>query len=263
MGATGTALARARTSRVPWPIPAAIGISWLLAVVAQATGEGRLLSHDALVHSGLPIGAALGIHLVAWQAMVAAMMLPTALPMIKLFANVSVNQERPRAAMGVFIGSYGLVWTVFGAVAFLGDVWLHRFVDATPWLEVHPWLIAAGTLALAGLFQFSKLKDKCLQQCRHPAGFLLQHYRRGIGAAFSLGRKHGVFCVGCCWALMLVGFAAGVANLWWMAALTAIMAYEKVGRFGDLVVPLAGTTLIALAALVLVHPAWLPPLFQS
>jgi predicted metal-binding membrane protein len=263
MEATGTTLARARTSRVPWPIPVAIGASWLLAAVAEATGKGRLLSHDALVHSGLPIGAALGIHLVAWQAMVAAMMLPTALPMIKLFTNASRRQDRPGVAMAAFVGSYALVWTAFGAVAFLGDVRLHRFLDGAPWLGTHPWVVAGGTLALAGLFQFSKLKDRCLQQCRHPAAFLLQHYRRGVGAAFSLGRKHGLFCVGCCWALMLVGFAAGVANLWWMAALTAIMAYEKVGRFGDLLVPMAGTALIALAALVLIHPAWVPQVFGA
>jgi len=263
MEATGTTLARVRRSRVPWPIPAAIGAAWLLAVVAQATGKGRLLSHDALVHSGLPLWSALGLHLVAWQFMVAAMMLPTALPMIRLFANVSRQQERPRAPMWAFLGSYALVWTGFGAVAFLGDTRLHRLVHAVPWLGLHPWVVAGGTLALAGAFQFSSLKDRCLRECRHPAAFLLQHYRRGVASAFRLGRKHGVFCLGCCWALMLVGFAAGVANLWWMAALTAIMAYEKIGRFGDLVVPAIGTGLLFLAGVVFIHPAWLPQVFGA
>ena len=264
MEATGTTLARARAVRVPWPIPAAIGASWLLALVAEATGKGEPLSHDALVHSGLPLGAALGIHLVAWQAMVAAMMLPTALPLIRLFSSVSRGHERPGVAMGAFLGSYALVWTGFGAAAFLGDVRLHHLVDATPWLETHPWVIAGSTLALAGLFQFSSLKDRCLRECRHPAAFLMQHYRRrGVEAAFRLGMRHGLFCLGCCWALMLVGFAAGVANLWWMAALTALMAYEKVGRHGDRLVPVAGTAFIALSALVLVHPGWLPQLFGA
>src|SRR5438093_12591784 len=77
-------------------------------------------------------------------------------------------------------------------------------------------------------------------------------------AAFRLGRKHGLFCLGCCWALMLVMFAAGVANLWWMVALGALMFYEKVGRAGDRVTPVAGWALLGLAALVLVHPHWLP-----
>jgi predicted metal-binding membrane protein len=263
METAGSALARARMSRVPWPVPVAIGGSWLLAVVAEATGKGRLFSHDALVHSGLPLWGALGLHLLAWQAMVAAMMLPTALPMIRLFANVSRQQQRPGAAMGAFLGSYVLVWTAFGAVAFLGDVRLHRLAHATPWVGAHPWVIAGGTLALAGMFQFSSLKDRCLRECRHPAAFLLQHYRRGVGSAFRLGRRHGLFCLGCCWALMLVGFAAGVANLWWMAALTAIMAYEKVGRRGDLLVPVAGTVLLVLSAIVFIHPAWLPQVFAA
>jgi len=256
-------LERTRSVRVPWPIPVAIASAWLLAVVAEATGKGRLLSHDALVHSGLPVWAALGIHLLAWQFMVDAMMLPTALPMIRLFANVSRRQERPRAAMGAFLGSYVLIWTAFGAVAFLGDVRLHRLVHATPWLGTHPWMIAGSTLALAGLFQFSSLKDRCLQQCRHPAAFLLQHYRRGVGAAFRLGRTHGLFCLGCCWALMLVGFAAGMANLWWMAALTAVMAYEKAGRYGDVAVPVIGTALLVLGGVVLIHPGWLPQVFAA
>jgi iron complex transport system permease protein len=142
--------ARSHTARVPWPIPVAIAAAWLVAMVAEATGKGRLLSHDALVHSGLPIWAALGIHLLAWQFMVAAMMLPTALPMIRLFAATSRGQERPGETMSAFLGSYALVWTAFGAMAFLGDVGIHRLVHETPWLFAHPWVIAGGTLALAG-----------------------------------------------------------------------------------------------------------------
>lgn len=88
--------------------------------------------------------------------------------------------------------------------------------------------------------------------------YLLQHYRRGIAGAFALGRDHGLFCVGCCWALMLVSFAAGFANLWWMAALTALMAYEKIGKHGKRIVPVAGVALIALAALIVVNHSWLP-----
>jgi predicted metal-binding membrane protein len=131
-------------------------------------------------------------------------------------------------------------------------------VDSTPWLQAHSWLIAGGTLLTAGAFQFSALKDRCLSQCRHPGAFLVRHYERGLDGAFRLGRRHGLFCLGCCWALMLLMFAAGVANLWWMAALTALMVYEKTGSQGDRTVPVSGVVLLAWGALVLVHPAWLP-----
>jgi predicted metal-binding membrane protein len=115
-------------------------------------------------------------------------------------------------------------------------------------------------LATAGAFQFSALKDRCLSECRHPAAFLLRHYRRGTGAAFTLGRRHGLLCAGCCWALMLLMFAAGVSNLWWMAALATLMLVERTSPAGTRVVPVAGVVLLACAALVLADPAWLPPL---
>jgi predicted metal-binding membrane protein len=103
----------------------------------------------------------------------------------------------------------------------------------------------------AGAFQFTKLKDKCLEECRHPGIYLMRHYRRGVGEAFKLGRGHGLFCLGCCWALMLLMFAAGLANLTWMAALAALMAYERIGRRGrDMTAP-AGIALIALGVAVL------------
>jgi predicted metal-binding membrane protein len=250
--------------RFPLLIPAAIAGAWLLAIAAQITGKEALLHHDTLIeHSGLPLWASLVIFLVAWQAMTAAMMLPSSLPMIRLFGKASANQERPGRAMAAFLGAYALVWTGFGTVAFLGDAALHRMVDRTPWLAAHPWLIGGSVLGLAGLFQFSALKDKCLSECRHPGAFLLQHYGRGARAAFRLGRKHGVFCLGCCWALMLLMFAVGVAHLWWMAALAALMVYEKVGRNGDRAVPWAGITLLGLAAAVFAQfPPWLPQLLS-
>ena len=119
-------------------------------------------------------------------------------------------------------------------------------------------MVAGATLALAGAFQFSAVKDRCLDVCRHPGAYLLRHYRRGTAEAFRTGREHGLFCLGCCWALMLVMFAAGVTNLVWMAGLAAVMAYEKTGRRGRQLTPVVGAALLAWAALVLAHPAWLP-----
>jgi predicted metal-binding membrane protein len=249
--ATTTASAHARTAwRGRGPVVVAIAVAWALAIVAEITGTGASLHHDALIHSSIAKWAALGLFLVAWQAMIAAMMLPSSIPMIRLFARVSIDQERHGAVMRAFLGGYALVWTAFGAVAFVGDMGLHRMVDASPWLNEHRQLIAGGVILLAGVFQFSGLKEKCLRECRHPAAFLIPKYRRGTRAALRIGAAHGIFCLGCCWALMLLMFAAGVANLWWMAALTAVMVYEKVGRHGAAATQVVGAALLALGSLV-------------
>jgi predicted metal-binding membrane protein len=252
--------ARTAAARVPPTVLGAIAVAWVLAVGAEISGRGSALHHDALIEGNLPYALALVLFLVAWQAMVAAMMLPSSLPLVRLFTSAAAGQPRPRAAMAAFLGGYALVWTAFGWLAFVGDTMVHATVDRTPWLQQHEWLIAGGALAIAGAFQFSALKDRCLEVCRHPAAFLLRHYERGLPAAFRLGRRHGLICLGCCWALMLLMFAAGVANLWWMAGLTALMVYEKTGRGGRRAVPVAGIVLLVCAALVLAHPHWLPPI---
>ena len=236
----------------------AIVFAWAVAVVAQATGNSELVHHDTLVEGDLPVGVALGIFLLAWQLMIAAMMLPSSLPLMRAFKLVAGKGPRPGRASLALYGGYAAVWSLFGAAALLLDVWIHRLVESWAWLEANPQLIAGSVLILAGAFQFSDLKERCLRQCRNPQAFLMQHYGRGTVKAFHLGRAHGLHCLGCCWALMLVMFAAGVATLWWMAALTAVMVYEKTGKGGRRAVPVVGVTLLALAALVLAHPAGVP-----
>jgi len=257
---TGVVASRGRR-RLPPAVPAAIAGAWALAIAAEASGDGRALHHDALIGGDLPAGVPLVLFLVSWQAMTAAMMLPSSLPLVRLFAVAAAGQPRPGAAMAAFLGGYALVWTAFGWAAFCGDMAVHAAVGASPWLEDHAWLIWGGTLILAGAFQFSALKDRCLHQCRHPGAFLIRHYERGPAGAFRLGRRHGQFCLGCCWALMLLAFAAGVANLWWMAALTALMLYERTGAHGRRTLPVSGVVLLAWGALVLAQPTWLPPAF--
>jgi predicted metal-binding membrane protein len=240
--------------RVAMPHPTlvwAIAAAWAVAVAAEVSGRGQALHHDALAEGVLPPWTALGLFLLAWQLMIVAMMLPASLPLIRLFSRASANQPRPLRAKAAFLGGYAVVWTSFGAAAFLGDLGRHQLVERWAWLATRPALVGGAVLLLAGGFQFSKVKDRCLTVCRHPAGYLLQHYRRGTDAAFRLGAGHGVFCVGCCWALMLVAFAAGVANLWWMAALTAVTVFEKTGRGGHRGVRPIGLGLIVLGILML------------
>jgi len=251
-------------ARLPHPtIVWAIAGAWALALAAELSGHGAALHHGALIEGGLPLWAALGLFLVAWQAMIAAMMLPSSLPLVRLFSQAASAQLHAATARAAFVAGYAVVWSAFGAAAFLFDVGVHHAVDAWPWLAARSWLIAGGVLVLAGAFQFSSLKERCLTVCRHPGVYLMRRYRRGARAAFRIGYGHGIFCLGCCWALMLVAFAAGVANLAWMAAFTAIMVYEKTGPGGDRGALPIGIGLLALGGLVLAHPGWLLPIFPA
>jgi predicted metal-binding membrane protein len=185
-------------------------------------------------------------------------MLPSSLAMLGAFRRLAGAGPRPGRSRAAFLGAYLGVWTVFGLAAFGGDVGLHNVVDASAWLRDHEWLIGGAVLIGAGAFQFSTLKDRCLRECRTPVGFLVERYRPGAAAAFRLGVAHGAFCVGCCWALMLVAFAAGAGNLLWMAALTTVMVIERSVPSGASIVRPVGVWLVALGVLVLLHPAGFP-----
>jgi predicted metal-binding membrane protein len=248
---------------MPIAIPATIAVAWVIAALAQFTGWARLLHHDTLIEYGPSPAIAVSLFVAAWLLMIAAMMLPSSLPLIKMFAFACTNQRQPALVFAAFLSGYVLVWMAFGIVAFAGDVVVHTSVDRVAWLRVHQWVIAGAVLAIAGIFQFTPLKDACLRACRLPGNFLMHHYRRGAHAAFQLGYRHGLFCAGCCWALMLISFAAGFATLWWMAALTALMVYEKTARHGRTAVPVAGAVLLIWSVLVFTHPGWLPPAFSG
>ena len=235
---------------------AAIGGAWLIAVLAQLTGNAGALHHHALIEGGPPLWVALPLFLVAWQVMIAAMMLPASLPAVGVFSSPSRTRSRPRRALIAFFGAYGVVWTVFGVAAFMGDVALHHLVDATPWLGARSWLIEASVLGLAGAYQFMPLKRRGLAACRHPSGQLASTAGIEPGAAWY-GFRHALECVASSWALMLLMFAAGFANLAWMAALAAVMAYESIGRHGERAALAAGVVLLGLAGLV-VLTGWAP-----
>jgi predicted metal-binding membrane protein len=242
--------------RLPPVVIGAIGAAWVVCVAAQVAGADALLHHDRLITDGPGTLPALALFLLAWQVMIAAMMLPSSLPLVRLFRGASSGAPRAGAAMAAFLGGYALVWTGFGALAFGFDMGVHGLVDASPWLREHDWLIGGGVLVLAGVFQFTPLKDACLDGCRHPGQFLIRFYERGVGGGFRLGARHGAFCVGCCWALMLVMFAAGVASLIWMALLTTVMVHEKTRPAGARAVPVTGAALLALASIVLLWGAY-------
>jgi predicted metal-binding membrane protein len=154
----------------------------------------------------------------------------------------------------VFLAAYFAVWLAFAGVALLGDAGVHALVERWGWLHAHEGLVLAGALGLAGTVQFTPLTRRCLRVCRDPRGFLFQRYRRGVAAAWWLGVRHGAFCLGCCWALMLVMFAVGAGNLWCMVALTAVMVAEKITHWGPRFVAPVGVLLLFAAALDALAP---------
>ena len=241
---------------IPSPVVVAIAAAWVVSVAAEVSGVAGSVHHDGLLEGGPAFGLALVLFVLAWQVMIAAMMLPSSLPLVRMFSAASAGAPGRGRALAPFVGGYAFVWSVFGGLAFAGDASLHALVDASPWMKAHDWAIAPAVLVLAGLFQFSSLKEACLRACRHPASFLYRHYRRGARGAFELGCRHGLFCAGCCWALMLVMFAAGAASLVWMAALTALMVYEKTRPSGATAVPLTGAVLLAVGSTLLIWNAY-------
>lgn len=215
--------------RVFWPLLVGlIGMAWLALWLWGQSPYGRFLSHHSLdeARGG---GVLLLVFVLGWTFMVVAMMLPTSLPLVALYRRVVQGRpDRTRLTLLLLLG-YLAVWTAFGALVYPGDAALHGLLERVLWLGANAWILGAGTLLLAGLYQFTPLKARCLEQCRSPFSFIAEHWRgRGeAGQAFRLGVHHGLFCVGCCWSLMLLMFAVGVGSLGWLLALGALMAVEK------------------------------------
>lgn len=250
-----TSTRRRTPIRWPWLL---VGAAWGVALLATLTHQRYLIDHHYLINaSGLPWLAAALVFLVCWQVMTVAMMLPSSMPMVYMMAYASRKQGRPRAALAAFLGGYAAIWTTFALMAFIGDTAIHRLVDVWPWLAIHSYVIGAATFAGAGAFQFSPLKERCLTACRSPLTFFVRYYHQGVEEAWRLGLRHGAFCLGCCWALMLVMFGVGIGSLVWMAALAGVMVVEKAIPGGRRIGPAVGIALLALAALWLMHPAWL------
>jgi len=239
----------------PWGLVAA---AWALAALAFLTNQSYLINHHYLLgESHLPVLVALVVFLACWQVMTVGMMLPSSMPMVYMIVYAGRQQRRPLAVPAAFLVAYGVVWTAFALFAFLGDSQIHWLVHHWFWLDTHTWIIGATTFAVAGVFQFSPLKGRCLKLCRSPFSFFVRSYRKGVGGAWRLGLRHGVLCLGSCWALMLVMFGLGVGSLVSMALLTGVMVVEKTYPGGQRLSPVIGGALLGLAVLWLLHPTWL------
>lgn len=237
-----------------------IALAWLTLWIWDRSPYGRYLDHGQLGDIGVDgdsgsVVLAITLYLVGWTLMTVAMMLPTMVPLLEIFRRlVSHRPERVRLLASVIAG-YLAVWMAFGIFAHAADWLLHQVVERVAWLDANPWVIGAATLLLAGVFQFSALKYRCLDKCRAPLSFVMEHWRgrHDFRNALRLGINHGKFCVGCCWALMLLMFGVGVGNIGWMLALGALMAIEKNLPWGRKVSAPLGMGLILSAGLILIN----------
>ncbi len=254
---TPTALAARARHDPGFALWVVAGGCWVLTGWLVLAGGDELAHHDVVLEgSSWPSSARITAFFAIWLVMVGAMMLPTTVPLVRLFVPVSGRAPRPGPARGAFFAGYLAVWTGFAGVALAADFGVHGLIDRAPWLAARPDVVLGTTLLLAGAFQFSPLKDACLTACRNPAVFLRLHYRRGTAGGWALGLRHGISCLGCCWALMLVMLGTGVGSLAWMLGLTAVMVVEKTSRWGARMVAPVGVALLV-AGLAVAGPALL------
>jgi predicted metal-binding membrane protein len=206
----------------------------------------------------------LGWFLGIWVTMMAAMMIPSVAPMVLAFARVS----RERASRGqaafvptwVFLAGYLAAWTAYGLLAY----GVFRIADAVAggalaWHRAGPY-VAGGAIVAAGLYQVTPIKDVCLRHCRTPLHFLLHGWHEGKLGALRMGVEHGLYCVGCCWGLMIVLFSLGVMSLFWMAVIAGVIFAEKVFPYGERLTRLVAVAFVAFGLWIAISPGSVPGL---
>ena len=235
--------------------------AWAVLWLWSGSPYGRYLDHGRWTDVGfaaalcrvVPAGDILVpalLYATGWVVMIAAMMLPTTLPLLEIFRRITAGRADAKRLLALVVAGYLVVWLAFGLLAHVLDLGVHAAASDAPWLVAHGWVIGAALLGAAGLFQFSSLKYRCLDKCRTPFGFVAERWR-GVAPsreALRIGLDHGAFCVGCCWALMLLMFVVGSGSLGWMLALAAVMAAEKNLPGGRRLSAPLGAALVAWAA---------------
>lgn len=196
------------------------------------------------------------VMLLMWAVMMVAMMLPSAAPMVLFYATVARGRGgsgMPATNSGIFALGYVAIWTAFSLAAVALQYGLERLALLSPMMEATSMTLAGGILIAAGIYQWSPLKKTCLQGCRSPLEFVLMHWRPGAHGAFMMGVRHGLYCVGCCWMMMLLLFVGGVMNLGWIAGLAILVLVEKLAPAGHWIGRGAGIVLAGWGIAALLH----------
>jgi predicted metal-binding membrane protein len=225
-------------------------IAWLVMLGQTGTGMGMGMQMDGVL-AGAPT------YLAAWGVMMAAMMLPSATPMLAFYAGVRRNAMaagKPGPHAAVFASVYVLLWAAVGIPVYLASRAVEAAVVASSTVaDLQPYGFAVVLLA-AGAYQLSPLKQACLRVCQHPFIFLISRWRSGYFGTLRMAWLHAVYCIGCCWALMAVLVAAGAMALPWLLLVAAVMTAEKVLPGGEWVARVAGVALLIGGLVVALRP---------
>lgn len=259
----GVEVVEASVQRERWIVAGSLAVlvllCWLyLAVMADAmsamTGAGGSTELMWLMPMGAWGAGGFLLACAMWIVMMIGMMVPSAAPMILLYALIGRREhERGRVLppTAVFLAGYLAVWSAFSVVAAALQFGLTEARLMSDLMESRSATFGAAVLILAGLYQLTPWKSACLAHCRSPIAFLTQHWRPGLTGTFRMGLSHGAYCVGCCWAVMSVLFVVGVMNLAWIAALSAFALVEKILPWGHAVARTTGALLLGAGVVVL------------
>jgi predicted metal-binding membrane protein len=247
-----------------WILGVLILLAWISLWVWEQSPYGRYLHHGQWVnpsHTRLAkhfTGFSFVYYSAGWTLMTVAMMLPTTLPLVEIFQRLTLQRKNQLQLLILLIVGYISIWAGFGLVAHIGDWGLYKLIGRIPWIQSNAWVLGVGILVLAGGFQFSSLKYRCLDKCRAPLSFVMQYWqgKRDRLHSFMLGIHHGIFCVGCCWALMLLMFVVGTGSIGWMLVLGAVMAIEKNMPWGRKMSAPFGVVLIGCGMLIFIKHSW-------
>jgi predicted metal-binding membrane protein len=199
-------------------------------------------------HAGMAMQPHFALLFVMWSVMMVAMMLPSAAPMILLFATVSAHQReqgKPYVPTALFAGTYLAVWGAFSLVAAAAQWWLEQRLGSLMSTDMSSRALSGALLLAAGVYQLTPLKYACLRQCQSPMHFVMTRWRPGLAGALRMGAEHGAYCVGCCWLLMALLFAGGMMNLWWVVGIALYVLVEKTLAAGPRLSRALGAALVA------------------
>jgi predicted metal-binding membrane protein len=229
------------------------GVAWWRTVV-NADGMGSMVQGFSSAGSAMPFDMGAAVFLGMWTTMMVAMMFPTIAPIVLLHRLVTRRRGRGLSRTVAFATGYLTVWSLAGVVPLAVLIGFRRVAHDSTWVAS----AAGGVLVLAGLYQFTPWKQLCLRACRTPMTFLATHdFGTGLAGTFRAGLSHGLYCLGCCWALMAVLLVVGLMNLTWMAAIAIVFLAEKNWRHGARLTIVVGTAVTVLGIAVLAHPAFL------
>jgi predicted metal-binding membrane protein len=229
-------------------------VAWIWIVTMARDMYGPMTGASAWMMTAIWDLRHLALLWAMWAVMMAAMMVPSASPMLLFYGAVARRSETATTAarqIYAFAAGYLAVWTLFSLAATVLQRLLATLLVVSAMMEVTSAAAGGILLLIAGVYQLTPIKHACLKTCQSPLGFLMSRWRRGAAGAFRMGVEHGALCVGCCWALMLLLFVGGVMNLTVIAALTALVAFEKLTPFGAQGARVSGVVLIVAAVWML------------